>query len=47
VRENLDLSSSLVEISLHAEFQLIIMPVSGPKVCGCGRRWWCVSQFQC
>ena len=43
-QKNLDFSSSWVEISLHTEFQLTMMPVSGPKVCG---GWWCVSQFKC
>ena len=46
----LDFFFNWVNIRLHTEFQLPIMPVSGPKVCGGG---WvvvvggCVSQFQC
>ena len=44
----LDFSFSWVKIRLHTEFQLPIMPVSGPKVCGGGGGGgWCVSQFQC
>ena len=35
--EFLDFSSSWFEISLHAEFQFPMLPVSGPKVCG--RLW--------
>ena len=37
----LDFSFSWVKIRLHTEFQLPIMPVSGPKVCG-GGWWWVV-----
>ena len=47
----LDFSFSWVKIRLHTEFQLPIMPVSGPTVCGGGGGGGggggCVSQFQC
>ena len=51
-RKAVEFSSSWVEISLHTEFQLPMLPVSGPKVCGggwvvVGRGGGFVSQFQC
>ena len=45
----LHISSSCAEISLNTEFELPMLPLSGPKVCG----GWvvvgggCVSLFQC
>ena len=42
-KKNLDFSSSWVEISLHTEFQLPMLPVNGPQVCGgwVGGGWVC------
>ena len=40
----LDFSFSWVNIRLHTEFQLPIMPVSGPKVCG---GWWVGGGWVC
>ena len=37
----LHFSFSWVGINVHTKFQLCMMPVSGPKVCGGGGGWVC------